>query len=62
MEGEYDWQIADWFNLPTLGADSTRQTLLHELALHGRLVFSSKHVVAWKCLLALADKENVWRK
>jgi len=62
MEGEYDWQIADWFNLPTLGADSTRQTLLHELALHGRPVFSSKHVVAWKYLLTLAENYKVWRK
>jgi hypothetical protein len=60
IEGEYEWEIAEWFNLPALEYPWTGRTLLHEMAFHGPPQQLSKHEESWRHLIDRAMECEAW--
>lgn len=60
IEGEYEWETAEWFNLPALEHPWTGRTLLHEIASHGPPQQGSKHQESWNYLIKKITECEVW--
>jgi hypothetical protein len=60
IDGEYEWETAEWFNLPALEYPWTGRTLLHEMAFHGPPRKFSKHEESWNYLIGKTMECEIW--
>lgn len=58
--GEYEWEIADWFNFQALGPPWRGRSLLHEMGSLGPAETSSEHSPGWEYLLEKLGQCDVW--
>jgi hypothetical protein len=60
IDGEYEWETAEWLNLPALEHPWTGRTLLHEMASHGPPQQGSTHKQSWHYLIEKVIECEVW--